>query len=99
MKNVKPRRVFNNYQRLLNPLFKAYAIFVGSAGEIVEFTGNSPLKRPVTPEVTFTPSSEANGWKFSMNLTYDFSNNPNKEEVSKLMNGLISTISNPIPKK
>ena len=99
MENLQPRRVFNNYQRLLNPLFKAFGVFVSATDEITEFNNESPLKKPVIPEVTFTPSSEANGWKFSMNFTYDFSNNPNKEEVSKLMNGLISNISNPIPKK
>ena len=55
--------------------------------------------RPVKPEVTFTQASEDNDWKFSMNLTYDFSENPNKEAVSDYFNNLTSDTIDPMPKK
>ena len=99
MKNVKPREVFGHYQILFDPLFKAYDLFVTSLEDTVEFEQEPISSRPVKPEVTFTQATEDNDWKFSMNLTYDFSENPNKEVVSDYFNNLTSDTIDPMPKK
>lgn len=99
MKNVKPRLVFGHYATLFDPLFKAYDFFISSIEDTVEFEQEPITFRPVKPEVTFTQASKDNNWKFSMNLTYDFSENPNKEEVSKIINGLASDTIDPLPRK
>ena len=99
MKNVKPREVFGHYQILFDPLFKAYDLFVTSLEDTVEFEQEPISSRPVKPEVTFTQASEDNDWNFSMNLTYDFSENPNKEVVSDYFNNLTSDTIDPMPKK
>tara|TARA_R100000742_G_C4277986_1_gene100353 strand:+ start:2416 stop:2697 length:282 start_codon:yes stop_codon:yes gene_type:complete len=93
MKTTK--NIFNNYQKLLNPFFKAFGIFESEACQFLI----DPYSKQVKHEVTLDPASEANGWKFSMSFTYDLSENKNKEEVSKALNLLISEGADPLSKK
>ena len=73
MKNTQ--RIFNNYQKLLVPLFEAFGEF---ESQVSHLQLNSE-GRQVKHEITLDPACEANGWKFTMNLSYDLSENKNYE--------------------
>tara|TARA_R100000152_G_C6645327_1_gene88564 strand:- start:70 stop:354 length:285 start_codon:yes stop_codon:yes gene_type:complete len=92
MKNTQ--RIFNNYQKLLVPLFEAFGEF---ESQFSHLQLNSE-GRQVKHEITLDPACEANGWKFTMNLSYDLSENKNKEEVSRTLNLLISEGADPLSK-
>ena len=92
MKNTQ--RIFNNYQKLSVPLFEAFGEF---ESQVSHLQLNSE-GRQVKHEITLDPACEANGWKFTMNLSYDLSENKNKEEVSRALNLLVSEGADPLSK-
>ncbi len=93
----KRAKSFFDYNKILFTLSKVIGAWMSGNTELVAVNSNYE-KRIIDVDTDFVPATKDNGWKFSMVLSYDLSNNINKEQVAETLNNLISDTIDPLPR-